>query len=91
LLLLLHCRIIHPDVVIGFGVTAFSGAIMHKPFAVEIYDRFLKGDSIRELADDLRIPEDRIEQRLRAAALYLRYRPEGEAIDGQTDPYGQKN
>jgi DNA-directed RNA polymerase specialized sigma24 family protein len=44
---------------------------MKLPFAVEVFERFLKGESIRELADELQIPADRVEVRLRAAALYL--------------------
>lgn len=44
---------------------------MSRPFAVEVFDRFLKGESIRQLADELQIPADRVELRLRAAALYL--------------------
>ena len=44
---------------------------MNHPFAVEVFDRFLKGESIRQLADELQIPADRVELRLRAAALYL--------------------
>ena len=46
---------------------------MNHPFALEIYERFLNGESIRQLADELQIPADRIELRLRAAALYLKY------------------
>jgi DNA-directed RNA polymerase specialized sigma24 family protein len=47
---------------------------MNHPFAVEVFERFLKGESIRELADELQIPADRVELRLRAAALYLERR-----------------
>ncbi|HUJ22332.1 MAG TPA: hypothetical protein VLX58_12450 [Bryobacteraceae bacterium] len=47
---------------------------MRKPFAVLVYERFLNGESIQELSDDLSIPADRIEQRLRAAAVYLKKR-----------------
>ena len=46
-------------------------AIMKQPFAVEVFEHFLKGESIREMADELQIPADRLELRLRAAALYL--------------------
>ena len=49
--------------------------IMHSPFAVEIYERFLSGESIRQLSINLRIPADRIEKRIRAAAIYLEGRP----------------
>lgn len=56
---------------------------MTHPFAVEVYERFLNGESIRQLADELQIPADRIELRLRAAALYLRHQAEGGAIEMQ--------
>jgi DNA-directed RNA polymerase specialized sigma24 family protein len=46
---------------------------MNHPFAVEVFERFLKGESIRQLADELQIPADRVELRLRAAALYLEH------------------
>jgi hypothetical protein len=54
---------------------------MTHPFAVEVYERFLSGESIRQLADDLQIPADRIELRLRAAALYLKHQAEAGAIE----------
>jgi len=54
---------------------------MTHPFAVEVYERFLNGESIRQLADELQIPADRIELRLRAAALYLRRRAESGVIE----------
>ncbi len=47
---------------------------MCEPFALEVYRRFLAGESIRVLAESLHIPEDRIEQRLRAAAVYFQER-----------------
>jgi len=54
---------------------------MTYPFAVEVYERFLNGESIRQLADELQIPADRIELRLRAAALYLRHQAESGGIE----------
>jgi DNA-directed RNA polymerase specialized sigma24 family protein len=45
---------------------------MNHPFAVEVFERFLKGESICQLAEELQIPADRVELRLRAAALYLK-------------------
>jgi DNA-directed RNA polymerase specialized sigma24 family protein len=54
---------------------------MKQPFAVEVFERFLKGESIRELADELQIPADRVEVRLRAAALYLEDHPKSGPIE----------
>jgi len=64
---------------------------MKHPFAVEVYERFLKGESIRQLADELEIPVDRVEQRLRAAALYLEHQAKSNPIELPSryrDPYG---
>jgi hypothetical protein len=47
---------------------------MRKPFAIEIYERFLNGESVQQLSIGLGIPADRIELRLRAA-MYLKSRP----------------
>ena len=54
---------------------------MKHPFAVEVYERFLKGESIRQLADELQIPADRVESRLRAAALYLEHQAKSNPIE----------
>ena len=54
---------------------------MKHPFAVEVYERFLKGESIRQLADALQIPADRVELRLRAAALYLEHQANSNPIE----------
>ena len=54
---------------------------MNHPFAVEVIDRFLEGESIRQLADELQIPADRVEQRLRAAALYLEHQAKSGPIE----------
>jgi DNA-directed RNA polymerase specialized sigma24 family protein len=43
---------------------------MLEPFAMEIYRRYLNGETVERLSKDLGIPVDRIEQRLRAAAAY---------------------
>jgi hypothetical protein len=48
---------------------------MRNPFAVQVYERFLSGESIQQLSAELEIPADRIEKRLRAAAVYLQARP----------------
>jgi hypothetical protein len=56
-------------------------AIMNQPFAVEVFERFLKGESISQLADDLQIPADRVELRLRAAALYLEHQAQSGPIE----------
>ncbi len=46
---------------------------MYKPFAIEIYRRFKKGESVQQLAERLGIPADRIEKRINAAAVHLRH------------------
>jgi DNA-directed RNA polymerase specialized sigma24 family protein len=45
--------------------------MMLEPLAMEIYRRYLNGETVEELSLDLGIPTERIEQRLRAAAAYL--------------------
>jgi DNA-directed RNA polymerase specialized sigma24 family protein len=47
---------------------------MFEPFAVEIYRRFLNGETVQQLAARLDIPADRVEKRIRVAALYLERR-----------------
>ena len=41
-----------------------------EPFAIQIYRRFLNGESIAAIALELGIPADRIEVRIRAAARF---------------------
>jgi DNA-directed RNA polymerase specialized sigma24 family protein len=41
-----------------------------QPFALMLYRRYLEGETVEQLAAGLGIPEDRIEQRIRVAALY---------------------
>ena len=41
------------------------------PFALEIYRRYLNGETAEELSGGLGIPLERIENRLRAAEAYL--------------------
>ncbi len=43
-----------------------------QPFALQIYSRYLNGETIQQIAASLQIPVERIEQRIRAAAEYLR-------------------
>ena len=45
---------------------------MLRPFALEIYRRFRNGETIQQLSIELGIPADRVEQRIRAAAAYLK-------------------
>ncbi len=47
---------------------------MSEPFAIELYRRFLDGESIPDLARSLGIPADRVATRIRAAASYLKSR-----------------
>lgn len=46
-----------------------------EPFALQIYRRFLAGETISGLSTDLGIPPDRIETRIRAAAIYRESHP----------------
>lgn len=41
-----------------------------EPFAIQLYRRFLGGETIDSLALELGIPAERIEIRIRAAALF---------------------
>ncbi len=41
---------------------------MFEPFAIQLYRRYLNGESVQQLSLRLGIPAERIEQRLRAAA-----------------------
>ncbi len=45
---------------------------MMLPFALQIYRRFLNGETVEQIAASLEIPVERIEQRIRAAAEYSR-------------------
>lgn len=45
-----------------------------EPFALQIYRRYLSGETIEQLSAALDIPRERIEQRLRAAAAYAERR-----------------
>jgi DNA-directed RNA polymerase specialized sigma24 family protein len=49
---------------------------MLTPFALEIYRRYLNGETVAQLSEELGIPAKRIEQRLRAAEEYIRRRKE---------------
>jgi hypothetical protein len=48
---------------------------MVEAFAIQIYRRFLNGESVARLAAELEIPAERIEQRIRAAQLHLERQP----------------
>ncbi len=41
-----------------------------KPFALQIYERYLKGETVERLSAEWQIPIERILQRIRAAAAY---------------------
>jgi DNA-directed RNA polymerase specialized sigma24 family protein len=45
-----------------------------KPFAIQLYERFLRGETIEQLAAALGISVDRVAVRIRAAENYLRQR-----------------
>ncbi len=44
---------------------------MFTPFAVEVYRRYLSGETVEELSTDLGIPRERIEDRIRAAEAFV--------------------
>ena len=44
---------------------------MFTPFAVEVYRRYLSGETIDELSRELGIPRERIEDSIRAAEAYV--------------------
>jgi hypothetical protein len=46
-----------------------------EPFAIQLYRRFLKGDTIANISLELGIPSERIEMRIRAAAVYCGTHP----------------
>jgi hypothetical protein len=43
-----------------------------KPFAIQLYERFLRGETVEQLAAALDIPVERIAARIRAAESYVR-------------------
>ncbi len=47
-----------------------------EPLAFQVYRRFLGGETVEELAKELDLPPDRIEKRLRVAALSRERRTE---------------
>ena len=54
---------------------------MREPFAVELYRRAMSGESAEEISHETGIPLDRVQQRLRAAEVYLRQA--GRAVAGR--------
>ncbi len=44
---------------------------MFEPFAIEIYRRYQRGETIQQLATSLGIPPERVEIRIRVAQQYL--------------------
>ncbi len=42
-----------------------------KPFAIQLYERFIAGETIAQLAAALDIPAERVAARIRAAECYL--------------------
>ncbi len=43
-----------------------------KPFAIQLWERFIRGETIEQLAAALDIPVERIAARIRAAEAYIR-------------------
>ncbi|MBZ5580960.1 MAG: hypothetical protein LAQ30_01920 [Acidobacteriia bacterium] len=56
---------------------------MLEPYALQLYREFLNGKSVAELAGESGIPVDRIESRLRAAALRLIAWPQRHSCEGK--------
>ena len=42
-----------------------------KPFSIQLYERFISGETIEQLAAALNIPAERIAMRIRAAESYI--------------------
>ncbi len=42
-----------------------------EPLAVELYRRFINGETVEQISAELGIPAERVHQRLNAAAAYL--------------------
>jgi hypothetical protein len=57
------------------AVSVFNGQSMRpclrQPFALELYRRYLGGDTIENLSLELGIPKQRVELRIRAAAAHI--------------------
>ncbi|MFB3827944.1 MAG: hypothetical protein ACE15B_14325 [Bryobacteraceae bacterium] len=49
-----------------------------KPFAMELYERYARGESVERLAAALNIPAERIAIRIRAAEMYLQRHAQGD-------------
>ena len=47
--------------------------IATEPLAIELYRRYVGGESKADISDDLGIPNDRVQVRLDAAARFLRW------------------
>ncbi len=59
-----------------------------EPFAIMLHRRYRAGETIRQLAAAFQIPEDRVAQRIRAAAIYTeRQNDRKDALD-RVDPSG---
>ena len=60
------------------------------PFALELYRRHMAGDTVEKLASELKIPLDRVEQRLHAAAAHVaRYNRQLANASGAADIGGE--
>ena len=55
-----------------FGDVNHEGRWKMKPFAVQLYDRFLRGETVEQLAAAFEIPVERVAARIRAAESYTR-------------------
>lgn len=56
-----------------------------KPFAIVLYERFVEGATIQQLASELGISADRIAVRIRAAEAYTRQHVAGSESSGPRD------
>jgi hypothetical protein len=46
--------------------------VKHKPFAIQLYERFTKGETVEQLAATLNIPVEHVAMRIRAGEHYMR-------------------
>lgn len=52
-----------------------------EPFAVMLHRRHSAGDSVQQLAAEFEIPEERVSQRIRVAALYAERRKTQQGLE----------
>ena len=58
-----------------------SGPCDNRPFALLLYDRWMRGETVEQLAAELKIPPERVAARIRVAQIFFQ----------QQDPKEQGN